>query len=71
MGARPLRRVIEEQIEDKVAEYYLNHPETGQIIATVEDEAIVIKKASEYRTTESSSDESNQSSDNNPQTEEE
>ncbi|WP_080146155.1 ATP-dependent Clp protease ATP-binding subunit [Marinilactibacillus piezotolerans] len=71
MGARPLRRVIEEQIEDKVAEYYLNHPETGQIIATVEDDAIVIKKASEYRTTESSSDESNQSSDNNPQTEEE
>ena len=71
MGARPLRRVIEEQIEDKVAEYYLNHPETGQIIATVEDDAIVIKKASEYRTTESSSDESNQSSDNTPQTEEE
>lgn len=38
MGARPLRRVIEEQIEDKIAEFYLNNPEPGHIIATVDDE---------------------------------
>ncbi|MFT8502820.1 MAG: AAA family ATPase, partial [Lacticaseibacillus paracasei] len=26
MGARPLRRVIQEQIEDRVADFYLDHP---------------------------------------------
>ncbi|OJF96493.1 ATP-dependent Clp protease ATP-binding subunit [Alkalibacterium sp. 20] len=46
MGARPLRRVIEEQIEDKIAEFYLNNPEPGEILATVENEAIVITKIS-------------------------
>lgn len=45
MGARPLRRVIEEQIEDKIAEFYLNNPEPGHIIATVgEDQTIQIEK---------------------------
>lgn len=44
MGARPLRRVIEEQIEDKIAEFYLNNPEPGEILATVEDDSIVIAK---------------------------
>ncbi|MFO8069071.1 MAG: AAA family ATPase [Alkalibacterium sp.] len=46
MGARPLRRVIEEQIEDKIAEFYLNNPEPGEILATVENDAIVITKKS-------------------------
>jgi len=45
MGARPLRRVIEEQIEDKIAEFYLNNPEPGKILATVDDNgAITIEK---------------------------
>ncbi len=26
MGARPLRRTIQEQIEDGIAEFYLDHP---------------------------------------------
>ncbi|WP_423189692.1 AAA family ATPase [Alkalibacterium sp. f15] len=46
MGARPLRRVIEEQIEDKIAEFYLNNPEPGKILATVENDGIVITKIS-------------------------
>ncbi|MCP6768590.1 hypothetical protein NL529_27490, partial [Klebsiella pneumoniae] len=25
MGARPLRRVIQEQIEDRIADFYLDH----------------------------------------------
>lgn len=41
MGARPLRRVIEEQIEDKIAEFYLNNPEPGHIIATVDDDGLI------------------------------
>src|SRR5699024_2413380 len=30
MGARPLRRVIQEQPEDQIAEFYLDHPDTTQ-----------------------------------------
>ena len=44
MGARPLRRVIEEHVEDKIAEFYLNNPEPGKIVATVENDAILITK---------------------------
>lgn len=44
MGARPLRRVIEEQIEDKIAEFYLNNPNPGVILATVKDDVIVIER---------------------------
>ncbi|MGO1356017.1 AAA family ATPase [Alkalibacterium gilvum] len=46
MGARPLRRVIEEQVEDKIAEFYINHPEPGTILATVENDSIVITQES-------------------------
>ncbi|MCC5889069.1 MAG: AAA family ATPase [Alkalibacterium sp.] len=53
MGARPLRRVIEEQIEDKIAEFYLNNPNPGVILATVKDDAIVIEhKAGSTEVTE-------------------
>ena len=48
MGARPLRRVIEEQIEDKIAEFYLENPDIGRISVTVNDEnEIVVQRASE------------------------
>ncbi len=43
LGARPLRRVIEEQIEDKIAEYFLNHTNVDNMVAIVnEDDEIVI-----------------------------
>ncbi|MGO2674321.1 MAG: AAA family ATPase, partial [Lactobacillus delbrueckii] len=32
MGARPLRRVIQEEIEDKVADYKLDHTEAKQLV---------------------------------------
>ncbi len=38
MGARPLRRTIQEQIEDGIAEYYLDHPENHQLVATLDNE---------------------------------
>lgn len=48
MGARPLRRVIEEQIEDKIAEFYLENPDVGEINVTVsENDEIVVKKDSD------------------------
>lgn len=51
MGARPLRRVIEEQIEDKIAEFYLENPDVGGISVTVDDnEEIVVQRATEEET---------------------
>ncbi|MCT3399753.1 ATP-dependent Clp protease ATP-binding subunit [Lentilactobacillus hilgardii] len=35
MGARPLRRVIQEQIEDKVADFYLDHEGSARLTADV------------------------------------
>jgi ATP-dependent Clp protease ATP-binding subunit ClpE len=36
-GARPLRRVIQEHIEDKIADFILEQPETNQLFAIIED----------------------------------
>lgn len=63
MGARPLRRVIEEQIEDKIAEFYLNHPEPGHIIATVDNEG-TIQIRRENSTQPSPSENDSEESDN-------
>lgn len=38
MGARPLRRVIQEQIEDGIADYYLDHPDTTELKAILNDD---------------------------------
>ncbi|AYE38826.1 ATP-dependent Clp protease ATP-binding subunit [Companilactobacillus zhachilii] len=46
MGARPLRRVIEEQIEDKVADYFLDHPKDKQLEAHLDKDEIKISKYS-------------------------
>ena len=42
MGARPLRRVIQEQLEDRVADFYLDNPDVKQLQATVVDDAITV-----------------------------
>ncbi|WP_086349023.1 ATP-dependent Clp protease ATP-binding subunit [Candidatus Enterococcus clewellii] len=42
MGARPLRRTIQEQIEDGIAEYYLDHPEDHELTAVLTDEGKII-----------------------------
>jgi ATP-dependent Clp protease ATP-binding subunit ClpE len=42
MGARPLRRVIQEQIEDRVADFYLDHPDVQDLQADVLKDQIVI-----------------------------
>ncbi|AXX64867.1 ATP-dependent Clp protease ATP-binding subunit [Bombilactobacillus bombi] len=51
MGARPLRRVIQDQIEDKVADYYLDHPDSKHLKTDVKDDKIEIS-AAEKTTTE-------------------
>lgn len=42
MGARPLRRVIESQIRDKVTDYYLDHLDVTNLLADVADNEIKI-----------------------------
>lgn len=42
MGARPLRRVIQEQIEDRIADFYLDHPSEKQLITRIKDDKIEV-----------------------------
>ena len=44
MGARPLRRTIQDQIEDKVTDFYLDHPQVKNFYADLSDDTIVIIK---------------------------
>lgn len=37
MGARPLRRVIQEHIEDQIADYVLDHPDATNLVAQVDE----------------------------------
>lgn len=45
MGARPLRRVIEQQIRDKVTDFYLDHLDVKNLKADLVDSEIVILAA--------------------------
>lgn len=44
MGARPLRRVIESQIRDKVTDFYLDHTNVTNLLADVADNEIKISE---------------------------
>ncbi|HFU4488196.1 TPA: ATP-dependent Clp protease ATP-binding subunit [Streptococcus suis] len=44
MGARPLRRVIENQIRDKVTDYYLDHLDVANLLADVVENEIQISE---------------------------
>ncbi len=45
MGARPLRRVIEREIRDKVTDYYLDHLDAKHLVAEMKDGKLVIVDA--------------------------
>ncbi|MBB1123999.1 ATP-dependent Clp protease ATP-binding subunit [Limosilactobacillus albertensis] len=48
MGARPLRRVIQEQIEDRIADYILDHSDAHKLTANLNDDGdIVVEEAQE------------------------
>ncbi len=44
MGARPLRRVIEQEIRDKVTDYYLDHLDVKKLKADMANGALVISE---------------------------
>ncbi|RHW31414.1 ATP-dependent Clp protease ATP-binding subunit [Neobacillus notoginsengisoli] len=43
-GARPLRRVIQEQLEDKIADLILDHPEIKVIEAVIEENELTVRE---------------------------
>ncbi|WP_102262006.1 ATP-dependent Clp protease ATP-binding subunit [Mesobacillus jeotgali] len=43
-GARPLRRSIQEQLEDSIADFILEEPDAVQLSAVIENDAITIKR---------------------------
>ncbi len=43
MGARPLRRVIQEHIEDGIADFYLDNPTTKSLEAVLVDNKIIVR----------------------------
>ena len=51
MGARPLRRVIQEQIEDRIADYVLDHSDAHKLVAKLNDNGdIVVEETEEVPT---------------------
>ncbi len=44
-GARPLRRAIQEHLEDNIADHMYDEPETKQLKAVLEDDTVKIMKA--------------------------
>src|SRR5699024_6973450 len=44
MRARPLRRVIQERLEDQIADFYLDNPEVKQLTTKLVDDNIVIEE---------------------------
>lgn len=59
MGARPLRRVIQEEIEDRIADFYLDHADVKNLVAKIEDGKIVL--AADTATNKSTSEKSDSS----------
>ena len=47
MGVRPLRRVIEQQIRDKVTDYHLDHLDVKHLLADLKDDELVIEEATD------------------------
>ncbi|MBF0843384.1 ATP-dependent Clp protease ATP-binding subunit, partial [Streptococcus danieliae] len=45
MGARPLRRTIQDHIEDAITDYYLEHPQEKNLKAVMQNSQILIKSA--------------------------
>ena len=44
MGVRPLRRVIEGEIRDKITDYYLDHIDAKHLLADFKNDELVISE---------------------------
>ncbi len=43
MGARPLRRVVEQEVRDKITDYYLDHTDVKHVDIVLENDEVIIK----------------------------
>lgn len=43
MGARPLRRVVEQEVRDKITDYYLNHTDVKHVDIVLENDEVIVK----------------------------
>ncbi|MCU0082860.1 ATP-dependent Clp protease ATP-binding subunit [Streptococcus danieliae] len=53
MGARPIRRTIQDHIEDAITDYYLEHPQEKNLKAVMQNSQILIKSAQKVEKIES------------------
>ncbi|QGR81542.1 AAA domain-containing protein [Enterococcus gallinarum] len=63
MGARPLRRTIQDHIEDGIAEFYIDHPQVHDLQATLDSEDKIIVTAKTVDTPEEPKEQEKQPSD--------
>src|SRR5699024_4973084 len=56
MGARPLRRTIQEQIEDGIAEFYLDHPAIHEMKEKLDKDGKIIVTSKQERTAKESAE---------------
>lgn len=54
MGARPLRRTIQDQIEDAITDFYLEHPNEKDLRAVMNAKGEILVKASQKKPVETS-----------------
>ncbi|WP_057879074.1 ATP-dependent Clp protease ATP-binding subunit [Levilactobacillus paucivorans] len=59
MGARPLRRVIQEEIEDRIADFYLDHADVKNLVARIEDDKITLAADNDAESTSSTDSSTN------------
>ena len=43
MGARPLRRVVEQEIRDRITDYYLDHTDVKHVDIVLENDEVIVK----------------------------
>lgn len=43
LGARPLRRIVEQQVRNKITDYYLDHTDVKHVDLDIEDNELVVK----------------------------
>jgi ATP-dependent Clp protease ATP-binding subunit ClpE len=60
LGARPLRRVIQEQIEDRIADFYIDYPEVKNLIVSTNDQGDIIVSSKKEVTALTKANQSNQ-----------
>lgn len=60
MGARPLRRVVEEEVEDQIAQFYLDNPGIHNLLVDLNDDGVIKVSENKAEASQAKSSESDQ-----------